>query len=125
MLRWAMTSTPSNSTPPALGRPLVSQASLFPACPDASGPQVRTGADLAPIATGSSGSLSGCPSPDCPLANSFEDGAPRQSEERTREAAAMFPAEARAPLVGIARLAANSPVAETKRSSTERPEYFL
>ena len=37
----------------------------------------------------------------------------------------MFPAEVRAPLVGIARLAANSPAAETKRSSLERPEYFL
>src|SRR3974390_2044967 len=31
----------------------------------------------------------------------------------------------RAPLVGIARLAANSPVAETKRSSREKPEYFV
>ena len=120
-----MPRTLSNSTPSALGRPLVSQTSLFPACPDAPGPQARTGADLAPIATGSSGSLSGCPSPDCPPANSFADGAPRQSAERTREAAAMFPAEVHAPLVGIARLAANSPAAETKRSSVERPEYFL
>jgi len=31
----------------------------------------------------------------------------------------------RAPLVGIARLAANSPAAETKRSSREKPEYFV
>jgi DNA repair photolyase len=31
----------------------------------------------------------------------------------------------RAPLVGIARLAANSPMAETKRKSAEKPEYFL
>ena len=37
----------------------------------------------------------------------------------------MFPAEVHAPLVGIARLAANSPAAETQRSSVERPEYFL
>jgi DNA repair photolyase len=29
------------------------------------------------------------------------------------------------PLVGIARLAAKSPPAETRRTSTERPEYFL
>src|ERR1700719_3491104 len=125
LLRWAMARIHSNSTPAADGRSFIFQASLFPACPNAPGPQVRTGADLAPIATGSSGSLSGCPSPDCPPANSFEDGAPRLSEERTREAAAMFPAEARSPLVGIARLAANSPAAETKRSSAERPEYFL
>ncbi|MGB7845971.1 MAG: radical SAM protein [Candidatus Acidiferrum sp.] len=31
----------------------------------------------------------------------------------------------RAPLVGIARLAANSPAAETQRKSAEKPEYFL
>ena len=31
----------------------------------------------------------------------------------------------RAPLVGIARLAAQSPAAETKRQSVEKPEYFL
>ena len=30
-----------------------------------------------------------------------------------------------APLVGIARLAANSPTAETKRKSAEKPEYFF
>jgi DNA repair photolyase len=30
-----------------------------------------------------------------------------------------------APLVGIARLAANSPACETKRKSREKPEYFL
>jgi DNA repair photolyase len=30
-----------------------------------------------------------------------------------------------APLVGIARLAANSPAAETKRKSVEKPEYFF
>src|SRR5580704_3868557 len=30
-----------------------------------------------------------------------------------------------APLVGIARLAAKSPAAETKRKSEEKPEYFL
>jgi DNA repair photolyase len=30
----------------------------------------------------------------------------------------------RAPLVGIARLAANSPVAETRRKSAEKPQYF-
>jgi len=30
-----------------------------------------------------------------------------------------------APLVGIARLAAQSPAAETKRQSAVKPEYFL
>src|SRR5215469_13360568 len=31
----------------------------------------------------------------------------------------------RAPLVGIARLAANSPAADTRRRSAEKPEYFV
>jgi DNA repair photolyase len=31
----------------------------------------------------------------------------------------------RAPLVGIARLAANSPAADTRRKSAEKPEYFV
>src|ERR1700719_3385030 len=125
LLRWAMSRIHSNSTPAADGRSFIFQASLFPACPNAPGPQVRTGADLARMAPGPRRSPSGAPSPDCPPANSFVDGAPCQSAERTREAAAMFGVEVREPLVGIARLAANSPAAETKRSSAERPEYFL
>ncbi|HEV3374081.1 MAG TPA: radical SAM protein [Candidatus Acidoferrum sp.] len=38
---------------------------------------------------------------------------------------AFFGERAAAELVGIARLAASSPPAETRRKSTERPEYFL
>jgi DNA repair photolyase len=71
--------------------------------------------------------------PDCPPALPEEPGAPRHGESRTRDAAARcgaeetarFSADAPASLVGIARLAANSPAAETQRSSPERPEYFL
>lgn len=102
----------------------VSQPSLF-ACSTEQGPQVWTGSDRAPIATGSSGSLSGCPTPDCPPATPSSVGAPRQPEERTREAAALFRPEKETPLVGIARMAAESPCAETRRESAERPEYFL
>jgi DNA repair photolyase len=124
----------SNSTPgvPARSRH-AQQTALFPAFSDAPDPKVRTGSDLAPIVTGPGGSISGCPSPDCPPALPEEPGAPRHGESRTRDAAARcgaeesagFSADAPAPLVGIARLAANSPVAKTHRQSTERPEYFL
>src|SRR6267154_5661965 len=124
----------SNSTPDSRRRP-DQQTALFPA--DSTqvteqGSKARTGYDLAPIVTGPGGSISGCPTPDCPPAYSAEHGAPRREESRTRDAAARCGAdsvgcstETRAPLVGIARLAANSPAAETQRSSPERPEYFL
>src|SRR5690242_9360480 len=132
-VRWAMSSVPYNSIPYARRRP-VQQTSLFPA--DSTdlteqGPKARTGSDLAPIVTGPGGSISGCPAPDCPPASSAEHGAQRHEESRTRDAAARCGTDAtrffeKAPttLVGIARLAANSPVAETQRSSQERPEYF-
>ena len=109
------------------------QTTLFPAFSDAPGPKARTGSDLAPIVTGPGGSISGCPMPDCPPASPEDHGAQRHDESRTRDAAARcgaeetarFSAGSSAPLVGIARLAANSPAAETQRSSPERPEYFL
>ncbi len=111
----------------------VRQAALFPAFSDAPGPRARTGSDLAPIVTGPGGSVPGCPTPDCPPVYSAEHGAPRHEDGRTREVAARcgaeesagFYTEAPAPLVGIARLAAESPIAETHRASPERPEYFL
>jgi len=123
----------SNLTPNAPDRrPPAQQTTLFPVYVTEEGPKARTGSDLAPIVTGPGGSISGCPSPDCPPALPEDHGA-RHDESRTRDAAARCGAEgtarlwsgAPAPLVGIARLAANSPVAETQRSSPERPEYFL
>src|SRR6202158_888545 len=123
----------SNPTPVALvQRRPAQQTTLFPAFSDAPGPKARTGSDLAPIVTGPGG-ISGCPMPDCPPASPEDHGAQRHDESRTRDAAARcgaeetvrFRADASAPLVGIARLAANSPCAETQRSSPERPEYFL
>src|SRR6266404_2282801 len=108
-----------------LRRHPVQQTALFPAFSDAQGPKAWTGSDLAPIVTGPGGSISGCPTPDCPPASSAEHGAHRHAESRTRDAAACCGAENSAPLVGIARLAANSPLAETHRNSPERPEYFV
>jgi DNA repair photolyase len=69
---------------------------------------------------GLGGSTLGYSTADCPPQTS-EEAAPHGSEgradHRTQEAAA--------PLVGIARLAASSPPAESHRQSAERPEYFM
>src|SRR6266851_467442 len=129
VVRWAMSPILSNPTPGVSGRRPAQQAALFPIHSTdhltEPGPKARTGPDLAPIVTGPGGSISGSPMPDCPPAPPEEHGAPRHAESRTRDAAARCGAEQSTPLVGIARLAANSPAAETQRSSPERPEYFL
>src|SRR5271170_2070817 len=81
-------------------RPAVS---FLPFCPDEPNPNQEAGSP----ATGNSGWCEGSlerPLADCP---------PPQLQTP------------RAPLVGIARLAANSPAAETQRKSSEKPEYFF
>jgi DNA repair photolyase len=85
-------------------RPVHRPAVQFlPFCPDTPDAKPEAGA-LAQGATGwCKGSLEE-PTADCP---------PPQLQTP------------RAPLVGIARLAANSPLAETRRKSLEKPEYFL
>jgi DNA repair photolyase len=108
-----------------------STATLFPVSPYATSPKPRAGDALdgahhvfdkveTSAVAGSGGSVSGCPTADCPPPTSFEavpDGLESRAEGRTREAAV--------PLVGIARLAACSPPAESHRKSSERPDYFL
>jgi DNA repair photolyase len=119
-------STPS----PALRnrRRPVSQTALFPTCPDAQSPKQVAGRDLAPIAAGpgvSASTYSGtvdCPPPCSGTApvqpgTVAAGGVRRRLDGQTRESDA--------PLVGIARLAASSPFAETSRKSEQRPEYFL
>ena len=108
-----------------------STATLFPVSPYATSPKPRAGhspdgtRDVfdkveTSVVAGSGGSTSGCPTADCPPPTSFE-AVPRglvgRAQGRTREAAV--------PLVGIARLAACSPPAESHRKSSERPDYFL
>ena len=85
-------------------RPVRRPAAHFlPFCPNTPDPKPEAG----PLAQGSAGwckgSLEG-PSADCPP--------PRLQTSH-------------APLVGIARLAANSPAVETQRKSAGKPEYFL
>jgi DNA repair photolyase len=77
--------------------------SFLPFCPDEPNPHPEAGS----LATGNAGWCEG--SLESPLA----DCHPPQLQTP------------RAPLVGIARLAANSPAAETRRKSTEKPEYFF
>src|SRR6266446_6600262 len=129
VVRWAMSPVLSNPAPGVSGRRPALQTALFPVHSTERrtelGPKAWTGSDLAPIVPGPGGSISGSPMPDCPPASPEERGAPRHAESRTRDAAARCGAVETAPLVGIARLAANSPCAATERTSSERPEYFL
>ena len=85
-------------------RPVRRPAVRFlPFCPETPDPKPEAG----PFTKGATGWCKGsleAPKADCP---------PPQLQTP------------RAPLVGIARLAANSPPAQTRRRSTEKPEYFL
>jgi len=108
-----------------------STATLFPVSPNATSPKPRAGYPLggvhnvhdkveASAVTGLGGSTSGYTTADCPPPTSLEavpHGFENRADYRTRDAAV--------PLVGIARLAACSPPAESHRKSAERPEYFL
>lgn len=113
-----------------------STATLFPVSPYATSPKPRAGSPpgglhdapdrnvLGKVETaaqaGLGGSTSGYTTADCPPPTSSEavpHGPESQAANRTQDAAV--------PLVGIARLAACSPPAESHRKSPERPEYFL
>jgi DNA repair photolyase len=99
-------------------------ASLFPDCPDTQSPKNGT-ADLAPVASGSHNSNPGTNVADCPPPPAVSAGSQNLSETGTRAAVVAPGSGVNQPLVGIARLAAKSPPAETRRTSSERPEYFL
>ena len=100
---------------------LPTPARLFPDSPahsDAHSPKTMA-AELAPLFDGpgtqrSEASPADCPPPDAGAA-----------EKRPTDAAAGMSPGAKAPLVGIARLAAASPPADTRRKSEDRPEYFV
>ena len=91
-------------------------ASLFPLTPKQPDPERRAG-EAAPLASGPGGSLAVSPAADCP---------PPQAEEAPRAPQSTDAPDRRGPatLVGIARLAASSPPAETRRKSAAGPEYF-
>jgi DNA repair photolyase len=102
-----------------------SATSLFPECPDDTSPNDHLSglgnkcreAAVAPAETGPGGSSAGRNLADCPPPTSAVRGPQSQANGWSRDDAA--------PLVGIARLAARSPAAETHRKSGERPQYFV
>ena len=101
----------------------VPQPVLFP---DHQGPKSWTSRDPAPVATGSRGNVPGRPTADCPPPTPLGAAAQRSTAPSGTQGRADGRAQdAPAKLVGIARLAANSLPAETRRSSLERPEYFV
>ena len=103
-----------------------------PASPSDISPR-KVASEPALVATGPDGSSFGRPTTGCPPASrlsrgpqSCADGRTETADVRPAERAdAFFGGRATSELVGIARLAAASPPAETRRKSEERPEYFL
>ena len=115
---------------PIRRRAPFSSASLFPVCPDHS-PNTRT-SERAPL-HGPGSIVPDTPNnggSDCPpsaIPASCGDSL-RNAQDFRKDAVLAVPGAARksaAPLVGIARLASISPAAPTRRTSGERPEYFL
>src|ERR1700694_5181480 len=99
-------------------------ASLFPDCHDTKSPKNGI-EDLAPVASDPHNSNPGTNVEDCPPSPAVSAGPQNLSETGTR-AAVVAPGNSENPRwVGIARLAAKSPPAESRRTSSERPEYFL
>ena len=96
---------------------------LFPECPEAVSP-MQVVQSPAPAAD-QRGSSSNPATADCPPASRTQHGTQNREAGPIRIDAASPPGRAHARLVGIARLAASSPLAETRRKSEERPEYFL
>ncbi|HYL84795.1 MAG TPA: radical SAM protein [Candidatus Angelobacter sp.] len=80
--------------------------------------------DPAPVG-GPRGSISDPKTAGCPPASRIAHGTHCTGSDSVRNGAAIPSKRAPARLVGIARLAASSPPAETHRKSAERPEYFL
>src|SRR5258707_248705 len=98
-------------------------AGLFPECPDAIGP-MKTVGSLAPVSD-QRGNILDQTTTDCPPASRTQHGTQSRDPGSVRNVAAVPPERAPARLVGIARLAASSPPAETQRRSAGKPEYFV
>ncbi len=98
-------------------------AGLFPECPDAIGP-MKTVGSLAPVSD-QRGNILDQTTTDCPPASRTQHGTQSRDPGSVRNVAAVPTERAPARLVGIARLAASSPPAETQRRSAGKPEYFV
>src|SRR5438093_9257026 len=98
-------------------------AGLFPPCPKAISPKQVV---QSPARTEDRrGSISDRATTDCAPAFKTQSGTQNRQTGPVRNDAAEPPESANARLVGIARLAAFSPPAETRRKSAEKPEYFV
>jgi len=95
---------------------------LFPECPE-TGPKQAV-QNLAPVED-QPGNDSNPATADCPPASGTQGGTQSHPTGPVRMAAAVSPEREPTRLVGIARLAASSPHAETRRKSAEKPEYFV
>src|ERR1700730_4700297 len=102
---------------------LPATVGLIPEYPDVLSP-MQMARNLAQVVD-QRGSNSNQATADCPPASRTQHGTQNRETGPIRNDAASPPERAHARLVGIARLAASSPPAETRRNSTERPEYFL
>lgn len=80
--------------------------------------------DPAPVAD-QHGSIADRMTTDCPPESEVTNGVQSSAKDPVRNVAVVPQDRANARLVGIARLAACSPPAETRRKSAERPEYFV
>src|ERR1700730_3129505 len=96
---------------------------LFPECPSDVSP-MKVVSDPAPVAD-QHGSVADRMTMDCPPESAVANGAQSSFTDPIRNAPVVPHERAHARLVGIARLAACSPPAETRRKSPERPEYFV
>jgi len=96
---------------------------LFPECPEAVSP-MQVVQSPAPAAD-QRGSISDPVTADCPPAFRTPHGTQNREIGPVRNVASVPQERVHTRLVGIARLAASSPPAETRRKSEERPEYFI
>src|SRR6266403_4750296 len=96
---------------------------LFPECPSDVSP-MKVVSDPAPVAD-QHGSVADRMTMDCPPESAVANGVQSSFKDPIRNASVVPHERAHARLVGIARLAACSPPAETRRKSPERPEYFV
>lgn len=99
-------------------------ALLFPDSPDTQSPKNGI-ADLALVRSDPRNGNRGTNVADCPPPRAVSSGPQNLAETGTRAAVAAPTNGNNSPLAGIARLAAKSPPAETRRTSAERPQYFL
>jgi DNA repair photolyase len=135
-----MSSFLSNSAPVVTHRRrLASQPQLFPVCPQPSEPNMHGPKQVAdrgpapiPVGPGVNASqmnahagATGCPPPCSGAAPAESAAVARCGDDEKAHHHGVQVRDADAPLVGIARLAASSPSAESARKSEQRPEYFF